>query len=151
LGAPEWRIGADDVSAQGEEAVMGSVQALDMSGHPCQDYEQEDCRILKIKLSKPAPYFHTVMSLLVTYPAKRELISEGGPNWWNSSKYHVGNGPYVLQSLEPFVRGYFVPNENYWDGVGNLDIEFSYITDSAVAFQVFETTNSLSSILRPRT
>jgi oligopeptide transport system substrate-binding protein len=137
MGAPEWRIGADEVAVQGEAVVQESVQALDMAGNPCEDYEQEDCRVVKLRLSKPAPYFHTVMSLWVTYPAKAELIAEGGENWWNSSKYHVGNGPYVLRSLEPFVRGYFTPNENYWDGVGNLDIEFSYITDSAVAFQAY--------------
>lgn len=138
LGAPEWRIGSEEVAVEGEEVVKSSVQALDMDGNPCEDYEQEDCRIFKVKLSKPAPYFHTVMSLWVTYPAKAELITEGGPNWWNSSKYHIGNGPYVLESLEPFVRGNFVPNENYWDGVGNLDIEFSYITDTAVAFQAYK-------------
>jgi oligopeptide transport system substrate-binding protein len=137
MGAPEWRIGADEVAVIGEQVVQESIQAMDMEGNPCEDYEQVDCRVLEIQLSKPAPYFHTVMTLWVTYPAKAELISEGGVNWWNSSKYHVGNGPYVLDSLEPFVRGYFVPNEYYWDGVGNLDIEFSYINDTAVAFQAY--------------
>lgn len=137
MGAPEWRLGDEEVSAQAEPIVDESIQALDMSGNPCSGYEQEDCRVLVLRLSKPAPYFHTVMSLWVVYPAKQELISEGGPNWWNSSKYHVGNGPYVLQSLEPFVRGYFVPNKHYWDGIGKLDIEFSYITDTAVEFQAY--------------
>jgi oligopeptide transport system substrate-binding protein len=137
MGAPEWRIGDAEVSAQAEAIVQGSVAALDIEGNPCENYDQVDCRVLKLRLSKPAPYFHTVMSLWVIYPAKQELISEGGLNWWNSSKYHVGNGPYVLERLEPFVRGYFVPNENYWDGVGNLDIEFSYITDTAVEFQAY--------------
>jgi oligopeptide transport system substrate-binding protein len=78
------------------------------------------------------------MSLWVAYPAKQELIAEGGDNWWNSSKYQIGNGPYILHSLEPFVRGYFVPNPNYWDGLGKLDIEFSYITDTAVQFQAYK-------------
>ena len=137
LGAPEWRTGEGDVAVEGEATVKQSVQALDMSGNPCTDYEQADCRILKIKLSRPAPYFHTVMGLWVTFPAKEELIAEGGDNWWNSSKYQIGNGPYVLQSLEPFVRGYFSPNENYWEGVGKVDIEYSYITDSAIQFQAY--------------
>jgi oligopeptide transport system substrate-binding protein len=137
LGAPEWRRGEGDEAAQGEEAVQQSVQALDMAGNPCTDYEQTDCRILKLTLSRPAPYFHTVMGLWVAFPAKEELILEGGENWWNSSKYHVGNGPYMLQSLEPFVRGYFVPNPHYWAGVGKVDIEFAYINDTAVAFQAY--------------
>jgi oligopeptide transport system substrate-binding protein len=138
LGAPEWRMGEGDVAIQGEELVKESVQALDMNGNSCTDYEQEDCRIFKVKLAAPAPYFHTVMSLWVVYPAKAELIAEGGDNWWNSSKYHVGNGPYIMTSLEPFVRGYFVPNPSYWDGIGKVDVEFSYITDTAVQFQAYK-------------
>jgi oligopeptide transport system substrate-binding protein len=138
LGAPEWRYGDEEQQSQGEEMVKASIQPLDMSGVPCVDYEQGDCRLLRLTLSRPAPYFHTVMSLWVAYPAKQELIAEGGDNWWNSSKYHIGNGPYILYSLEPFVRGYFVPNPNYWDGIGNLDIEFSYITDTAVQFQAYK-------------
>jgi oligopeptide transport system substrate-binding protein len=119
------------------------VVALDSTGAPCVDteellaYDNADCLTLQLTLAKPAPYFHTVMSLWVTYPAKEELIAEGGDNWWNSSKYQIGNGPYVLQSLEPFVRGYFTPNASYWEGVGNADIEYSYITDSAIAFQAY--------------
>jgi len=138
LGAPMWRTGEGDELLEGEELVRESVTALDLDEQPCTDYSQLDCRILKIKLSQPAPYFHTVMSLWITYPVKEELIAEGGPNWWNSSKYHIGNGPYILQSLEPFVRGYFVPNENYWGGTGNLNIDFSYITDTAVSFQAYK-------------
>lgn len=138
LGAVDWRTGTDEaLVAAGAETVASSVVALDSTGAACVDYEQADCLDLQITLSRPAPYFHTVLSLWVTFPAKEELISEGGDNWWNSSRFQIGNGPYVLQSLEPFVRGYFTPNENYWAGVGNVDIEFSYITDSAISFQAY--------------
>lgn len=137
FGAPQWRTGEGDEQTQGQEAVNLSVIALDANGEPCVDYEQADCLTLQLTFSKPAPYFHTVSSLWVTFPAKEELIAEGGDNWWNSSKFQIGNGPYILQSLEPFVRGYFTPNENYWEGVGNLDIEYSYITDSAISFQAY--------------
>jgi oligopeptide transport system substrate-binding protein len=140
LGAPEWR-GADTTAegydAEALKAAVG-VKALDASGAACADYEQADCLTLQITLSKPAPYFHTVMGLWVTYPAKEENITEGGENWWNSSKYQTGNGPYVLQSLEPFVRGVFTPNPNYHGGVGKVDIEYSYITDTAVAFEAYK-------------
>jgi len=148
LGAPEWRTGAtadgtavcqtDEEKAACEETVRTSVAALDMSGNPCTDYEQADCRVLKLTLSKPAPYFHTIMGIWVAYPAKQENIEEGGEIWWLSSKFQIGNGPYIMQSLEPFVRSYYVPNPNYWGGVAKVDIEYSYITDSAVAFQAYK-------------
>ncbi len=139
-GAADWRSADPAAEGYDAEALKAGVkvQALDAAGNPCVDYEQADCLTLKIGLRQPAPYFHTVMSLWVTYPAKEELISEGGENWWNSSKYQIGNGPFVLESLEPFVRGYFVPNPNYWEGQATYDLEYSYITDSAVAFEAYK-------------
>jgi oligopeptide transport system substrate-binding protein len=138
-GAPDWRSAeADEDKAKAEETVRASVQALDKSGAPCKDYEQADCQTLKLKFSKAAPYFHTIMGIWVAYPAKEESITTGGENWWNSSKFQIGNGPYVLKKLEPFVEGYFTPNPNYYGGVGKVDIQYSYITDSAVAFQAYK-------------
>jgi oligopeptide transport system substrate-binding protein len=152
-GAPEWqdnyaaaasesdeakKKAAQEAAAKGEETVRASVQALDASGAACKDYEQADCLTLKVKMSKPAPYFHTVLGIWVGYPAKEENISEGGENWWNSSKFHVGNGPYILSSLEPFVKGVFTPNANYWGGAPKVGIEYQYITDSNVSFQAYK-------------
>jgi oligopeptide transport system substrate-binding protein len=139
-GAPEWR-NADTAAADYDPAKFIAelgVKALDAAGNACADYEQADCLTLKLNFSKPAPYFHTVMSLWVTYPAKEELISEGGENWWNSSKYQIGNGPFILKSLEPFVRGTFTPNANYWGDKPTYDMDFSYIVDTAVAFEAYK-------------
>ncbi len=139
-GAPDWRGCGDDAAACEAAAatVAESVKASHADGAACDGYEDAACNTLTVTLSRPAPYFHTVMGLWVTYPAKEEYISEGGDNWWNSSKFQVGNGPMILKSLEPFVRGYFTPNPNYWRGVGSVDIEFSYIVDSAVAFEAYK-------------
>jgi len=139
-GAPEWRGCGEDAAACEAAAatVAESVKASHADGTACTDYEDAACNTLTLTLSKPAPYFHTVMGLWVTYPAKQEGIEEGGDNWWNSSKYQIGNGPHVLQSLEPFVRGYFTPNPNFWEGVPTADIEYSYIVDSAVSFEAYK-------------
>jgi oligopeptide transport system substrate-binding protein len=148
-GAAAWRTA--DTSTATEEDLANlkaavKVQAQDMSGNACTDYEQADCRKLVIGVdgnpstpeADPAPFFHTVMALWVTYPAKEELISEGGENWWTGSVYQIGNGPFVLQALEPFVRGYFTPNANYWRGVPTYDLEYRYITDTAVSFEAYK-------------
>lgn len=140
-GAAAWRT-ADTAALTEEElaALQAAVEvhAVDSTGAACTDYEQADCLDLVIGLAQPAPYFHTVASLWVTFPAKEELISEGGDNWWNSSKFQVGNGPFVLSTLEPFVRAYFTPNTAYWRGVATYDLEYRYITDTAVAFEAYK-------------
>ncbi len=138
-GAAEWN--GSDPTAEGydEAAMMEAVQvhALDSAGNDCVDYEQADCLTLVVGTNASAPYIHTVLSLWVVFPAKEELITEGGENWWNSSLYQIGNGPFVLSSLEPFVRAQLTPNENYWAGVPSYNLEYSYITDSAVSFEAY--------------
>ena len=150
-GAPEWRaFKADDKKTADENAkaaadlqavVDKSIAVSHPDGTACaatDTYKDVDCTVLALTFSKPAPYFHTVMSLWVTYPAKEENITTGGENWWNSSKWQVGNGPFILKSLEPFVKGVFVPNGQYWGDKAKVNIEYSYIVDSAVAFQAYK-------------
>ena len=152
LGASEWRTDmkidgspacaaeacTDEEKAAFAEAMKVNVAALDGAGNACTGYDQADCLTLVVKLSKPAPYFHTVMGLWVTYPAKEENIADGGENWWNSSKYQTGNGPFILKSLEPFVRAEFIPNPNFHGDKVSYTLEYSYITDSAVAFEAYK-------------
>jgi len=140
-GAIEWR--SADVSTATEEELQAlkdavQVKALDSAGNPCTGYDQEDCRTLVIGLRQPAPYFHTVMSLWVTYPAREEDITAGGEDWWSEAANHVGNGPFVFSELEPSVRGFFVPNQHYWRGAPTYNIEYRYITDTAVAFESYK-------------
>jgi oligopeptide transport system substrate-binding protein len=140
LGAPEWQaadVTAADYDRQKFVDAVG-VKALDASGQPCKDYEQADCLTLKLTLSKPAPYFHTIAGIWVGFPAKQELIEEGGENWWNSSKYQIGNGPFIMDVVEPFVRQHFTPNPNYVSDKPTYDFEFRYIVDTAVSFEAYK-------------
>jgi oligopeptide transport system substrate-binding protein len=91
-----------------------------------------------VKLSKPAPYFHTILGIWVAYPAKQELIEAGGDQWWADAKNQIGNGPYIMQDLEAGQKAVFVPNPNYWGGKAKTNIEYSYITDSAVATEAYK-------------
>jgi oligopeptide transport system substrate-binding protein len=145
-GAPEWRAAdtaAADYDAAKFKAELG-VKATHADGADCvvnadsgNAYDDAACNTLKLTLSKPAPYFHTVMGIWVAFPAKEEKITEGGNLWWTSPVFQVGNGPFVWKVGEPFVRGYFSPNPNYWSDKPAYDLEFRYITDSAVAFAAY--------------
>jgi len=140
VGAPEWR--AADTAAEGYDpetfkAALG-VKASHADGSACADYEDTACDTLTLNFSKPAPYFATIAGIWVGYPAKEENIAEGGDIWWTSSKFQIGNGPFIWQSVDPFVKSVFVPNPNFVGGaVPTFSMEYSYITDSAVAFEAY--------------
>jgi oligopeptide transport system substrate-binding protein len=133
-GAAEWRGG--DAAAQA--IVEESVVASHADGSACTGYDDVECTTFKLTLKQPAPYFHTVMSLWVVFPAKEELITEGGETWWLEAKYHVGNGPFILESMEPQVSARMIPNPYYWGGQPSINLEFAYITDSAVSFEAYK-------------
>lgn len=141
VGAPEWRAAdtaAADYDPEVFKAALG-VKASHADGADCADYEDTACDTLTLTFSKPAPYFATIAGIWVGYPAKEENIAEGGDIWWTSSKYQIGNGPFIWKSVEPFVKSVFVPNPNYVGaGIPTYTLEFSYITDSAVAFEAYK-------------
>ncbi len=141
VGAPEWRA-ADTAAADYDTAkfmeALGA-KATHADGAACVDYADAACDTFTLSFSKPAPYFHTIMGIWVAYPAKQENIEEGGENWWNSSKYQVGNGAFIMDVVEPFVRQHFVPNPNFsGPAIPTYQLEYRYIVDSAVAFEAYK-------------
>ena len=140
LGAPEWRgCGEDTAACEAAAAqVMESVKATHADGTACTGYDDAECNTLTLTFSRPAPYFHVVMSLWVTFPAKEELITAGGENWWLDAANHVGNGPFVMANLEQGVQALYTPNANYWGEVPKVSVDFAFITDSAVGFEAYK-------------
>jgi oligopeptide transport system substrate-binding protein len=140
-GAAAWR-GADLATATPEQLdalkAAVAVHAFDTNGVACTDYEQKTCLVLKVGTTNPAPYIHTVLSLWVGYPAKEELITAGGDTWWADAANHIGNGPFILTNLEANSVANFAPNPNYWGGFAKVNLEYRYITDSAVSFEAYK-------------
>ena len=140
VGAPEWRACGEDAAAcdTAKAQVMESVKASHADGAACTGYDDAECNTLTLTFSRPAPYFHVVSSLWVTFPAKEELIAAGGENWWLDAANHIGNGPYVMEMLEQGVRAVYTPNANYWGETPKVSVDFSFITDSAVYFEAYK-------------
>ncbi len=140
-GAPEWRSCNDAAACEAaRQTVDQSVLPLHADGQPCtaaNPYGDAACNTLKLTLSRPAPYFHTIMSLQVTFPAKEELITAGGEEWWREPKYQIGNGPFLMTVNTQDVVTRFAPNPRYWRGRATYNIEYKWIADSAEAFQAY--------------
>lgn len=93
---------------------------------------------LEIQLTHPAPYYPTVASLWVFFPAKQELIEQGGEDWWKDPALQLGNGPFQMSQFEEEQLIGFTANENYWGGRALLDgIEYVYQGESAVAIEAY--------------
>ena len=97
-----------------------------------------DDRTLELTLVAPAPYFPTVAGLWVFFPAKQELIEQGGDEWWKDPALQLGNGPFQMSQWEDEQLVGLVANENYWAGRPLLDgIEIVYQGESAVALEAY--------------
>jgi oligopeptide transport system substrate-binding protein len=140
LGAPEWRACGEDAAVcdAAKAQVMESVKASHADGAACTGYDDAECNTLTLTFSRPAPYFHVVSSLWVTFPAKEELITAGGENWWLDAANHIGNGPFAVNILEQGVRALYTPNANYWGEAPLVSVDFAFITDSAVGFEAYK-------------
>lgn len=141
IGAREWRwCSAPAECDAAKQVVDQSVLPLRADGQACAALPYADplCNTLKLTLSQPAPYFHTVMSMWVTYPAKEELVAAGDAEWWRDPARQVGNGPFVMTANAQDVITRFVPNTRYWRGRAAYELEFRYIGDSAEAFELYQ-------------
>jgi oligopeptide transport system substrate-binding protein len=125
---------------EGCEALANS-SSPDAEGALAEEFgvEAPDDRTVVIRLREPAPYFPAVASLGVFFPAKVELIEAGGDDWWLDPANHVGNGPFVLESMEEEQLDSFRANKRYWGGRPALDgIDYVYIADNAVALEAYQ-------------
>jgi oligopeptide transport system substrate-binding protein len=97
-----------------------------------------DDRTLKIDMTNPAPYYHTIAYMWVFYPVKKEIVEKDPDNWWKTAENHIGNGPFTITGIDEDQRWTFAANDNYWQGRPKLDgIEYRYVEDAAVALEAY--------------
>lgn len=140
IGAPEWHAADPAAPGYDRQALLSGlgVQAEDLDGNPCTSYRQPECLMLRLEFSQPAPYFHYVMGLWITYPIRLDATEEGIEEWWLRTDQRIGNGPYVLADLDPFVKARFTPNAEYAGEPSKVAIEFSFISDLETALQAYQ-------------
>lgn len=137
LGAAEWRGCIENCDAL-RDAFFENSKASHADGSDCTGYDDAACNTFTLKFQQPAPYFHTVASLWVVYPARQELIEIGGENWWLDPANQIGNGPFAMTNLEQDVNVHMIPNEEYWAGIPSYELDYSFITDPTVALEDYK-------------
>jgi len=97
-----------------------------------------DDQTLQIDLTNPAPYYHTLASLWVFDPVKKEIVDKDPDNWWKTAENHIGNGPFTVTDIAEEQKWTFAPSDSYWQGRPKLDgIEYVYVDDAAVALEAY--------------
>jgi hypothetical protein len=89
---------------------MESIQALRPDGTPCESYEDPEGTVLKITLSRSAPYYPSVMALWVTFPVKEEILTKAGEDWWIDPANPRRQRPLRPHRAGPPNRCLFQPN-----------------------------------------
>jgi oligopeptide transport system substrate-binding protein len=134
-------VGCEDFAGLGTDAEGNAVEFTP------EEYEEGraglgvtavDDQTLEVNLTNPAPYYHTVLSLWVTFPVKPEVVEADPDNWWQTAENHIGNGPFTVTGIAEDQEWTFAANDNYWQGRPILDgIDYVYVDDAAVALEAY--------------
>ncbi|MBK9712628.1 MAG: peptide ABC transporter substrate-binding protein [Kouleothrix sp.] len=129
---------------KGAEAILSTEVPTDEAKIPELDkalgVTAPDDKTIKFELTQPTPYFHTLASLWVTYPAKQDLVEKGGETWYEDPANQIGNGPFVIATMDQSQNLIELKaNENYWAGRPKLDgVQVRFIGDLSVALQAYK-------------
>lgn len=71
---------------------------------------------IQYTLSRPVPYFLSMITYTVFYPASAKLLKQvGDAGFAKDHKSFVNNGAYILKKFEPQVERLYEANPNYYD------------------------------------
>ncbi|MFJ5158704.1 ABC transporter substrate-binding protein [Pantoea sp. NPDC088449] len=73
-----------------------------------------DATHLKVTLSRPVPWFPSMVANAAMYPVSQKVLEKEGDSWTSPGKL-VGNGAYQLQERVVNEKIVLVRNGHYWD------------------------------------
>ena len=81
---------------------------------------------VEINLSKPTPYFMSLMSIKTFFPVPSELVKEKGDRWTRAENIAT-NGAYKLSEWVPNEYVKVERNPNYWDNDSTIINGVTYL------------------------
>ena len=107
------------------EAILQGEKSVETLGA-----EAIDDRTLKIRLSRPAPYYLTILSGSPWRPLRQDFVEAQDGRYGADAKNLLSNGPFVMTDWVHSSSLKLKRNPNYWDSanVHLNDIDFGYIT-----------------------
>lgn len=81
-----------------------------------------DDKTLVVTFKQPVgAYWQTIAATVVTFPSEKKQVDRDPDKWWDKPENHNGNGPFMIQAIEPGKKIVLVSNPNYWRGKPKLD------------------------------
>jgi oligopeptide transport system substrate-binding protein len=97
---------------------------------------------LEVELSRPVPYFDSLMAFQIFFPVRRDLVDKYGDKFASIPESIVGNGPFKLASWQKEQSLRIVKADTYWNAatIKLTAIESpSMVKDTQATFNNFQT------------
>jgi len=98
-----------------------------------------DDRTLEVRLKKPAVYFPSLTTFMVTFPQRKDLIERHGKHWTDPDKMVV-TGPFTLKEWHHEYKLVLKANPHYYGKAPNVDTVYLYVVEEkTTALTLYET------------
>jgi oligopeptide transport system substrate-binding protein len=98
-----------------------------------------DERTLEVELTHPAVYFPVVVTFVVTFPMRKDLV-ERYPDSWTEPEHIIVNGPFIPVSWHHEYKLVCEPNRYYWGGKPHLEqLVFYMVNESSTKLSLYDT------------
>ena len=101
---------AYDVIANAQDFYDGKITDFSKVG-----VKAVDTYTLEYRLSKPTPYFLSMLTYVCFFPVNGPFLEEAGDRFGTDNAKLLYNGAYILSTFEPQTKRVLTKNDNYWD------------------------------------
>ena len=98
-----------------------------------------DNRTLQVRLRKPIVFFPSIVTFMVTYPMRRDIVEKFGERWTEPGSI-VTDGPFVLDEWRHEYKLSLRPNPYYYGTRPALDrVVMFVVNETTTALTLYET------------
>ncbi|MBT6601819.1 MAG: peptide ABC transporter substrate-binding protein [Nitrospina sp.] len=99
----------------------------------------KSARILEVHLKKPAVYFPSITTFMVTFPQRKDIVEKFGDHWTDPANI-VTNGPFKLSHWKHEYKLTLTANETFYEGRPALNTIIAYVVkEKTTALTLYET------------
>lgn len=102
--------------------------------------ETPDDQTLVVNLSRPTPYFLSLVTFKTYIPLKQSFVEEQGDDFAQSADSMLYNGAYVMTEYNPTSGARLEKNEDYWnpDSVAIPTVNLEIVKDENTALNLYQ-------------